>query len=159
MTNHNLFKKHLKESQDSVHAAADWLREKGFQVQVPKCKVAPNRDEWRAYVDFGDLLVSFRAEVKALSAEFSCRDDWPFGNAAIVCAKHAWDQANLKPFVFFQFNRQRTHAAIIWRKTISFWFVEKRKDRRYTDVIQEFYLCPLKYVEFRQIYQQEGTKC
>lgn len=158
MTNHAKFQQHLRESQSCVDLAAEWLRRTGYNVIVNPMSVAATHGEWREHRNGGDLSVAMRVEVKGLSCDFTGPDDWPFKSngekAAIVCARHAWDDAKPKPYAFIQFNKQRTHCAFIRGSTNSLWWVEVKTDRRYDEYHQAFYMCPLTHVGFATLRRE-----
>lgn len=146
--NNDRFIKHLKDSMGAVWEVAQWLQGRGHAVTVNPTFIRPSHDQWADYADNGDLFISQRIEVKVRGVEFTCREDWPHGDKFIVCAKHAWDRALQKPHAFIYLNKSRTYAAILMGDTHGEWTVEKRTDRRYQDVTQEFYFCPINLVKF-----------
>jgi len=149
--NHARFLSHLDKSTTAVWCVAQWLCNRGYQATVLPATKAANPSEWKDHADVGDILLSQRIEVKRLSVEFSGREDWPFGEDFIVCAKHAWDRAKPKPHAFIILSANMGHAAIVKGDTFGRWRVEKRKDSRYNGIEQEFYLCPLDDIEWRII--------
>lgn len=157
--NHQRFLKHLAASNDGVWRVAQWLQQKGYPVTVNPMTQAKTRAEWKDHRDEGDLTVAMRVEVKHLSAQFTCMNDWPFKDKFIVCARHSYDQAKQKPYAYVCMNRDKTHAAIVPGSTRSKWYVEERQDRRYEGVTQEFYLCPLDQIEFVSLVKEEPAAC
>jgi len=122
-----------------------WLSEKGCNVQIAALHKAPTRGQASNFADLGDLEVMTRVEVKQLSADFTCRDDWPFPDF-LVCNKSAYDKASRKPRHFYYLNKAGTHVA--WldvRETREDWITVVRKDTTYNDVggkpKEEFYAC------------------
>lgn len=156
MDNNDRFISHLQQSNEAVWTVANWLHSRGNNVTVNAAGVRPSHEDWKEYADQGDLYISQRVEVKGLSAEFSCREDWPFGQKFIVCAKNAFDRATPKPHSFIYLNKARTHAAIVMGSTSAKWYVENRKDSRYDDYQQDFYFCPLDQVKFVRIGANKG---
>ena len=142
------FAKHLIESQDAVWQVARWLQSKGNAVTVNPTFITPSHDQWEDYADSGDLLITQRIEVKRLSASFTCKEDWPFKDKFIVCAKHAWDRALQKPYAFIYLNKEQTHIAVLKGDTHKSWTHSKRTDSRYENMTQEFYFCDLGLVKF-----------
>lgn len=147
--NHQKFLSHLDSSRDAIHRVADWFIAKGMTVRIPGVRRAPDHDQWKDFADGGDLFIEQRIEVKKLSREFTCRRDWPFGEKFLVCAKHAWDRAQPKPYAIVILSSNMGHAAVVKAASRAFWMVEKRKDSRYDGVEQEFFLCPMEHVEFQ----------
>lgn len=142
------FEKNLMDSQEAVWDVARWFQSHGKTVTVNPTFIAPSHDQWQDYADGGDLFLVQRIEVKKLGVLFTCRDDWPFGDKFIVCAKHAWDRALQKPHAFIYLNQNKTHAAIVKGETHKTWTHEKRTDKRYDRMTQEFYFCDLSHVAF-----------
>lgn len=154
--NHKKFLRHLDDSQAAVWHVARWLHSLGYNVAVNATAKAPNHESWEKYADSGDLEINQRMEVKKLSVDFTCKSDWPFGSKFLVCAKHAFDRATPKPHAYIILSKSGTHAAIVKKDTCKQWYVEKRKDSRYQDVEQEFYLAPLECVKFHRISEGES---
>ncbi len=146
--NHKKFLSHLKKSSTGVFAAAGWLWRRGNTVTIRQHKLAPSHDQWKDYVDEGDLEVSFRAEVKHLQCEFTGSSDWPYTPYFIVCAKHAWDNAFPKPKMFIYLSKTMEYLAVVEQSSSCCWYVEKRKDYRYEGIEQECYFVPLDHVTF-----------
>lgn len=146
--NHAKFLSHLAASDAAVWLVARWLGSGGQSVRIPPTAKAPTREEWDGYVDGGDLFLEKRVEVKHLSVSFTNRKDWPFKDKFIVCAKHSFDRASPKPYVYVILNQAKTHAAVVKGDTHKYWQVGTRKDSRYDNVEQEFYLCPMDQVQF-----------
>ena len=93
-----------------------------------------------------------RVEVKALSRHFTDERDWPFADKFIVCARHAFDAATIKPYLFVYLNKDRSHAAYVYGRTARHWEIGERTDTRYEGgVTQEFYFCPMRLVKFARI--------
>ena len=151
-SNHNKFLKHLDDSSEAVFTVAKHLYLKGLDVRINALKKAEKHSDWKKYKDDGDLFVfndekSYRIEVKGLSCDFTNKNDWCFKDF-IVCAKHSFDNANPKPYAYFILNKKRTHCAIVKETTSSTWNIVKRKDNRYKDITQEFYICDLNKIEW-----------
>lgn len=151
MDNHQKFLNHLDQSQVGVWLIANWLSNRGNSVTINPTTKAKTHDEWKDNVDSGDIYISQRVEVKSLSASFTSANDWPFGGKFIVCAKHSYDNAKPKPYMYVYLNKEKTHVAIVSNGSYRKWYVESRVDSRYNDVVQEFYFCPLDSVVFMDI--------
>jgi len=149
--NHGRFLKHLDESQVGVWTVAQWLASKGYAVTVTPSSRAPTHGDWKQHADNGDLQITQRVEVKRLSREFTGRDDWPFKDKFIVCAKHAWDSAQPKPYAYVILSASMRHAGIVKGDSRDTWYVEPRTDRRYDGVRQDCYFAPLSVVAFTRI--------
>ena len=151
--NHQRFLKHLSESTKAVSVVGEWLTRKGRTVQISGIHSSDDYDERMKYTDEGDLFILQRIEVKKRSLDFTCAEDWPHGDKFIVCAKHSWDNAIVKPVRYIILNKSMTHAAMVSASTLKTWTVEKRRDSRYEgdEAVQEFYFCPISSVTFTEI--------
>jgi hypothetical protein len=150
MNDFNKFMKHLDDSHDSVWQIARWLVSRGNKVTVNSTIKAKSADELKYYTDEGDLYINQRIEVKGLGSDFTCAEDWKFGDNFMVCAKHSYDRANPKPYSYIYLNKARTHIAILKTTTFQHWFVRNIKDKRYDNVVQDFYIVPTKYLTFME---------
>jgi len=149
--NHTRFLQHLEESQGAVWRVASWLNGRGHTTTLSPSSSAPTHGEWKKHADVGDLFIHLRVEVKHLSAKFSCREDWPFRSNFIVCAKHAWDRAEPKPYAFIFLSSDSKSLAVVMGSSSDQWRVEERTDSRYKDVSQSFYLTPMRCVQFGEL--------
>jgi hypothetical protein len=155
MGNFEKFMSHLDASFDPVWFVARWLWNEGYTVTIPLVRKAPSHSEWRKYVDNGDILIPtsdgnfLRIEVKQSSRYFSSLDDWPFPEF-FVCAKHSYDIAIPKPaFYLILSSDKKVMAVVNVEKTVSKWTVTRKQDRRYDNVIQPFYICPLDLITWK----------
>lgn len=144
------FLAHLAASHDAVWKVARYIQRTGFNVMVNAGHDTSTFETRMSHVDNGDLSIVHRIEVKHLRKEFTSAEDWPFPDV-IVCAKQAFDKAKPKPFQFILVNRAETHIAIVRGSTRPQWTVmENVRDSRYEDRAQDFYVCPLHLVQFRE---------
>jgi hypothetical protein len=151
--NHKKFLSHLDESQSAVSVVAQWLSKHGKTVQIAGISKATNHADWKSNADNGDIFILRRIEVKRLSVHFTCRNDWPYKENFIVCARHAWDRAIDKPLKYVILNSSATHAAIVSGDTCAQWRTDTRTDSRYEGnaANQEFYFCPIGLVTFLEL--------
>jgi hypothetical protein len=145
---HRKFLNHLDNSQGAVFAVAQMLNKRGYSVTFPSSSKAEKHSDWKKHADNGDLFINQRVEVKQLSVEFSNMQNWPFGGDFIVCARHAFDRATPKPFVFVILSASMKNAAVVFGADYEKWDVKTRKDSRYENVVQEFYFSPVNLVRF-----------
>lgn len=145
---HARFVKHLDDSKPGVWLVANWLNVKGFDVTVTASGVSKGYEDRMDFVDSGDLYINQRIEVKSLSAVFTGKHDWPFGKELIVCAKHSYDNAIPKPYMYVLLNAAKTHAILIMGRDNKKWSVKKYRDKRYEDMEQEFYISSVDDVQF-----------
>ena len=153
--NHDKFLKHLSGSSEAVFIVAYYLYNKGYDVRINALKKAKNHGEWKNFKDDGDIFIykngyKYRIEVKGVSTKFTCKEDCQYPNV-IVCAKHSYDMAAIKPYAYFLLNDQRTHLAIIKTSTKEYCDVIRKADRRYENVVQDFYVCPKGKIKFKPI--------
>ena len=149
---HLVFLRELEASQAAVRAMAMHFVCSGYKVQMPPLQKAPRHEEWGSFSDHGDLIVNDqRIEVKALTADFTCQADWPFGTYFIVDGKQSYDRKDPRPFRYYIVNKAMTHAAMIEvPQTWDQWYVELRADR-IQGVNKEYYLCPVEMVRWIKI--------
>ncbi len=148
---HQQFLNRLDKSHAAVVAVASWLTTRGNTVTISSTQRAPTVKEWEDYADGGDLFLNQRIEVKCISQDFTCADDWKFGSKFIVCGKNSYDRANPKPYAYVCVNKNLTHAGIVFvRETKENWWVETKEDRNYPNP-QTFYVMPTNLVKFVEI--------
>lgn len=153
---HAWFLRELTKSTAAVMVVASYFVRRGRDVIIRGLKKAPTHGDWEEYADGGDMQVKGkdgyyrRIEVKHLSVNFTCSQDWPFHDF-IVCAKHSWDAADPKPLAYYILPKNMTHAAICMGETSKSWTVKTRRDSRIKAYSQEFYFCPLDLVTFNPI--------
>ena len=145
------FVKHLSESHEGVISAANWLNSLGYSVTIPPSTVSDSYENRMKHVDNGDLYINMRVEVKTLGITFTSRADWKFGDKFIICAKHSFDNAKPKPYAYIIQSADLKHIAVVHSSTFKQWYSEARKDSRYEDVTQDFYLCPIDLVRFHAV--------
>jgi len=145
---HSRFVDHLNQSRHGVWLIADWLNRKGMDVTVTASSVSKGYEDRMDHVDSGDLYISQRVEVKSLSAEFTCKEEWPFGKELIVCAKHSYDNATPKPYMYVLLSKAKTHAIIVMGRDSKKWTVKRYKDKRYENMEQDFYISSVDDVQF-----------
>jgi hypothetical protein len=153
--NHKKFLNHLHTSDDTVWFVARWLWEHGQTIYMEPRIEAPSHSVWKNYIDSGDMYIKYndtwkRIEAKGVSVCFTGINDWPFPDF-IVCAKHSFDNANPIPACYIIVSKDKKALAIVNALQHNKWSICKRKDSRYKDVIQEFYLCPLELIKWKKI--------
>lgn len=154
-TNHSRFIDHLDKSSAGVFTIAYYLYLKGLDVRIGGLRKRKSHESYKDFQDHGDLFVyknsnKYRIEVKNLSCDFTCAEDWKFKDF-IVCASHSYDFADQKPYAYFILNKDRTHVAIVNSETSNTWRKVKRTDSRYNDYSQEFYTCDLQLIQWKEI--------
>lgn len=147
---HQKFLGYLNDSKAGVVKAACWLNSKGYQVSIPPSSSSLSYEDRMKHVDHGDLFIQQRVEIKVLTVDFTSSEDWPYGKNFIVCAKHSFDNATPKPYMYLIHNNRMTHVAVVMCSTRQHWTVDRRKDRRFEDQNQEYYFCPIDKVLFME---------
>lgn len=152
--NHPKFLRNLDESKAGVALIARWFQWGEYKVRIPSSTRAASHAEWRRHADNGDLfttghgLVNARFEGKHLGYNFTGRHDWPFSPHFIVCARHAWDFAERKPYAFISLSKDTRNAAVVFGRDHDLWYVESRGDHRYQNFEQKRYFAPMHTVTF-----------
>lgn len=155
--NHSKFIDHLKKSEDARWFIAWWLSQKGKTVYMPPSKIAPSHEQWKDYIDKGDVFCFsdkkkkwIRNEVKELKVNFTCVDDWPFGKDFIVCAKHSYDGAEEKPAYYFILSNDWKFVALVDTKHADRWTTKEKADSRYEgeEAKQTFYYSPIEDIKW-----------
>jgi hypothetical protein len=149
--NFKRFVEHLDDSHAGVWTVANWLNSRGNTVIVPPTTVAKSYEDRLNHVDGGDLFIQQRIEVKVRNLDFTSRDDFPYKDGMLVCAKHSYDNASPKPYAYIYLNKAMTHVALIMSTTSKHWTVKDVKDSRYVESNQLTYECPLEWVIFSKM--------
>lgn len=147
---HEKFLKFLDESRPAVMFVAQWFNKLGYTIGLPPTTKAKTYEEWEEHADSGDLIINMRLEVKQLSADFTGREDWPFKDF-IVCAKHSFDRADPKPYMYVIVNKAMTHAGIVMGSHSGNWTVEERADGRFNGRKQLYYISQVDHVVFKEL--------
>jgi hypothetical protein len=151
---HEEFINRLYKSQDAVFCVAKWIHSKGYSIKIPVTRYKPYGSNPLDYVDDGDIYVEQndqwnRFDVKHLSTNFTGLHDWPF-KETIVSSKRPVDRANPTSKAYIIVNTPMTHIAIVWRNTREHWYIKELMPKNYQK-LEEFYICPNKYVDFRSL--------
>ena len=151
---HEIFLARLRESHRAVWFVAHALWKRGLIVRLHPATEAARFQDWKKHSDEGDLYISTdtiswsRVEVKRLSVEFSCQDDWPFNEDFIVDSRSTFDGKDPVPWAYLVLNKSMTHyGRVNVEETKPTWKIEERCDR-WTDLVREYYLCPIGGVRF-----------
>ena len=148
MSGFDTFKKLVKPSHAAVSLVASYLSYNGLTVQIGGLHVAPSQDLVEDYLDGGDLRICVPVEVKHLSRDFTCLEDWPFGDKFIVDAKDSYDRKKEQPARYIVVSKSMTHCAIVSvHATRPHWYAEPRSHQHY-GTTKLYYFCPLKMVKF-----------
>ena len=140
------FVEDLRESQQYVWQAAQWLSQKGYNVTVRKTNVRPSAEQMREYADSGDIEIIQRVEVKRRKLAFTCREDYPY-KTVFVDVAHTFDNAICKPYAYIVINESATHCLIVKGETSKQWIKSTKLDRA-KNRERMFYECPLELCQF-----------
>ena len=144
--NNEAFLSRLEASKSGVWQIARWLSDRGHHVKVNAVAGAPSVGERYSYTDGGDLEIAMRVEVKQLSAEFTCRSDFPFPEI-LVCNRGSWDAAVPKPYAFYYLSKDGSSAALIEGSDSKDWWLVERQQKGHP-YPSEFYAAKLEQASF-----------
>jgi hypothetical protein len=143
---HTRFQLRLVRSRPAVDVTADWLRQLGYEVEVPDMRVAPTADQHEDFADQGDIRVTQIVEVKGLGINFTGAHDWPF-REVFVSSVSSVDRPMTRVMAWVNLSKDLQYAAIIPRDTRPSWYVREVKLST-TGNVQLNYCCPTKLVIF-----------
>lgn len=147
---HKKFQQALLLSDEGVQRIAGHLRSLGYTARTPELRVAPTHEVRGQYGDGGDIHIEGRVEVKTLSIDFTCSEDWPYGRHFIVNSVGSHERASPKPVAYYIQNKAMTHFGIVWGASRGSWYTERRRNP-VTGDMQDFYFCPKELVRFGRV--------
>lgn len=162
---HDFLTENLKRSSTSVAIKAYGYNLQGIYTWTPPFVgwYKEGEGELCDYQDNGDIFVfregrADRMEVKHLSRDFTCYEDWPFkgpkGPEMIVMAQPAFDRADWSIHSVTCFSKNLRHMTILHpsRELKKAWWVDRRTDRRpgANGLKQNYYFAPLGHATFHQ---------
>tara|TARA_R110002096_G_scaffold134022_2_gene285078 strand:+ start:11107 stop:11691 length:585 start_codon:yes stop_codon:yes gene_type:complete len=157
-TNHERFLHHLDASEKGVSFVSDWLSDFGVDVSHGQITKAKEAKDWKKHVDSGDLFIKQRVEVKKLSYCFSTTH-WPHGKKFLVCAKHSFDNASPRPFMYVYVSGDEQCIAVVKSETWRKWRTGEFPDRRYEgNSTQPCYYASLDCVKFFSVSKDESDE-
>jgi hypothetical protein len=135
------YRGYVKDSIPTVWRVVQYLLSRGHTVQVPPTHIAANQNDRLKMADNGDFFLIQRCEVKQTRQVFTGPDDWPFP-VVMICNKNSFDRAKgSKPaYYIIPSSDFKCMIVIDVAKTEKSWWAEKRKDSRYDDIEQSFYM-------------------
>ena len=158
------FDKHqarLAASVDTVWLIARWLSNRKHTILIPPTIIADTPEQEMQMLDNGDLFivdgsVRRRVEVKGISTQFFCKFDFEEEyEALMIGAKHMFDCAVPKPYMYVIVSRDKINLAVVLvEKTRKLWWVKHDvPDSGYeAGYKQDKYMCPLDLVEWTTIH-------
>ncbi len=147
--NHQKFLKSLKESKLWVWKTAELLSDCGYPVTVNPTTYGETKKSSRKHSDNGDLTIAQTIEVKHFSADFTCRDDYPYPKF-LISSVYAHNKKKPRPWGYVVWNRKGTHIAVVKTDTEKNWTVRHITDSRYENYSSDSYYCPLELVTFHE---------
>jgi len=149
-----VFTERFKSSRRAVFKVAEYIwREKGLGVTIPSMELAPSIHQSADYVDKGDIIChtargnEFIIEVKGVSTEFTCAEDFPFKTMIVNEVVKA---DRIDAFAYFIVNKALTHAFVLKTDTKDQWGIKDVHDKRRGDT-EEMYYCELSCGEFVEL--------
>ncbi len=135
------YKKHVADSVPTVQRVVQYLLSRGHTVQVPPTHIATNQRDRIKMKDDGDFFLIQRCEVKQTRHVFAGPEDWPF-SVIIICNKNSFDKRHgSKPaYYIIPSSDFKCMIVIDVQKTEKSWWAEEKKDNRYEDVVETFYV-------------------
>jgi len=135
------FRGFVSDSVPTVWRVVQYLLSRGHTVQVPPTHIATNQRDRLKMTDSGDFFLIQRCEVKQTRQVFSGPSDWPYP-AIIICSKNSFDhRRGGKPaYYIIPSSDFKCMIVIDVAKTERSWWAEKRRDGRYEDVEETFYM-------------------
>jgi len=150
---HRQFIERLDRSRPATFRAAEWLHKKGYNITIPAIQYRPFEEAPDKYLDSGDMFIekdgkTYRVEIKHSGYDFTDKNSWKF--KSMLVSNKAAVERNKDSIGYIIINKPMTHMAIIWNKTRNYWF-EEAKFASNTQKVEQFYLCPLEYIDFRNM--------
>jgi len=137
----------------SRHAIAGHvLATRGYAVQVPATRVAPNGSQTAAYVDDGDLFALVPLGVKQSSFNFTGPDDFPY-RAVLVCSVEQHDRPAVPPRIYYRCSADLRHVIEIPVAAFGEWTTREIENKSYPGgpVSELCYFAPLAVCTFRRL--------
>ena len=150
MKEDSVFFKALDKSRKVNNVVCDWLKKKGYEVDLLPQETrpidAPKEDRWK-YTDSGDIEIIERKRIEVKqrpSLDFKSFNDLPYENI-IVDEEYKIDKNHDSPIhSYFILNKSMTVAMVIMAETKKHWVKQKKFDTVEGEY-RCFYLCPKKY--------------
>lgn len=159
----------LRLSQPSVYEAARWLRymrdkhDLKYKILVPETTYSKSVEDNPNHSDKGDILLLFPCgtiavvEVKKISRLFTCMDDWPFGDGAMVDRCATFDKKDPVPWRYICWSDDMCALFVLdVEKTRAEWW-KKSTFNTQEQAWQPFYYVNKKLCEFYRWNPNEHT--
>lgn len=150
----------LKYSLPSVQEAAMWLlymKHKynlKYEIEIPETTFSKSVEDNPNHSDNGDIILHFPdgsrlvVEVKQISRNFTCRQDWPFGDRAMVDRCATFDKKDPVPWRYICWSHDKRSLFVLnVKRTRHKWWIESTfntQEQKY----QPFYYVNKNYCKF-----------
>lgn len=161
MGSYENFAQRFIDSRPALFRVAEWLHEFDYYIAIPPMFLKKKHERTEDYQDHGDMFITKndgprkRIEVKGLSVSFTDAMDWPFRDV-IVSNKAAVDRGANEVNAYISLSADMDHIVIVKADTREHWYVEKRTPKT-TGVPEDFYLCPIELVTFKDITRKKES--
>jgi hypothetical protein len=131
---------------------ARWFSTRGYAVSLPSAMHSHHLERVFGQEDEGDIQITMRIEVKQISSEFTCREDWPFPDF-IVTSRYQFDYSRPRPHAFAVVNPSATHIGIVMTRKWKTWTIDRRNGVAGIDIdaTKEYYIAKLDDVRFYKL--------
>lgn len=134
--NHQKFLHRLDASEPGVLKVSEWLTMNGIENIPLKMKKAPQADQWRQYVDKGDILALVHGNFEYIGAKrrgpeikFSLQGfQYP---TMFLWSVQNFDESKKKPLALFILNHAMDCGVIAWTCHKTLWTLEWCHDPHY----------------------------
>jgi hypothetical protein len=148
------FMARLLRSSVAVFVVAFHAHRKGCIVEIPPLRFAPTPEQAKAYASEanrrGDLFINkHRIEVKGLTCNFTCADDWPYADP-IVSNAHTVAEHGNSVSAYVLVSADFHHMAVIRRESKAHWYEADQKVKNASYIERNCY-CPMELVTFHPL--------
>jgi hypothetical protein len=158
------FISNLKKSVKPVTLIAEYLKSKGFKVEVPEQIIGATFKDRQKLRDKGDILLfeangqvynpPLRVEVKGLSKHFTSMEDFPY-DTIIIDEEYKVKKGKIETlYKYYIVSDDFKTIASIDASTFPQWFILEKFDRKERDKCK-FYVCDKKYWTFIPLVEKE----
>lgn len=141
----------LTESRLCAWHVAEWLTRLGFVVKILPATTTPDEGGRFDHVDFGDLEIIKRVEVKYWpEIDFHAIEDVPY-NDIIVDEAYKIDKFPKQTlYGYVILNKSKNGCMLIANETRPFWFKKEVFDKK-ENALRTFYFCPKGKIHYAKI--------
>lgn len=153
MIDEELFSQLWALSRENQYLVAGALAKQGYFVRIIPSLLRPTVEEWREYVDDGDLELTQRIELKhRRDIDFHSVEDYPFPTVIVDEVRKADLKHRVTLFGYMILNASLTGYLFIPRSTRAEWILEELTDSHDdTPRRKKYYLCPRELVKYHRL--------